>query len=358
MVRALVLTASWRGRPARASADGPLLVVEDEAPVLIEAWPQPGAWDPDGVRLVRDGVDVGAQAQADRMRWMLLGDQRFGGFQALVEVDGVVVASPVLHVTRAGGPQRSPGAPTSDAVAPAPGAGPLRPSRATSLTTSPDPPEPSGARTPDTPLASVAVPPPAPAIVVLPPDPVPPVLAPTGDPSPEPGRDPSTPRVPAHARPEDLLAEFETPLNEYDGRFTAGVAVLFVVLSSVVVGLIVTRFLGDTAWYLAPKGAGPTPTVDGSSAERIGLGSATLLIALGSVLVLAGAALAALEVRGRQRREPRPHLTARGSGRALGILPRIVDRLVRVPATIAVLTTGGVILALGFIAQAHWAIQI
>jgi hypothetical protein len=176
--------------------------------------------------------------------------------------------------------------------------------------------------------------------------------------APEPGRDPATPRLPAHARPEDLLAEFETPLNEYDGRFTAAVAVLFVVLSSVVVGLIVTRLMADSAWYLAPKGAGPTPPVDGSSAERIGLGSATVLIALGSVLVLAGAALAALEVRGRQRREPRPHLTARGPGRALGILPRILDRLARVPATIAVLTTGGVILALGFIAQAHWAIQI
>jgi hypothetical protein len=215
--------------------------------------------------------------------------------------------------------------------------------------------------------------------VVLPPDPVPGVRTPraippptSADPTPaaaQPGPPAAIPgpaatpdaeagpRLPSHARPQDLV-EFETPLNEYDARFTVVVAVLFVALSAGVVGLVVTRLLGDAAWHLAPAGGGLAPATDGSPAERIGMGSATIVIALGAVLVLAGGALAALEVRGRQRREPRPHLVARGSARSLGLVARVLDHLARVPATVAVLTTGGVILALGFIAQVHWAAQL
>jgi hypothetical protein len=151
-------------------------------------------------------------------------------------------------------------------------------------------------------------------------------------------------------------------VGEYDARFAAWTAAIFSALSVTVLAVVLGRMFGDPDWFAttattsAPDGS-PTPappTYTGTIAERIGLATATLLLAIGLILLLAGAALAALEVRARQRRAA-ASLVSRGSPATLGLLPRILYRASQVPATISVLVTGGVMVALGFLAQVYWA---
>ena len=96
----------------------------------------------------------------------------------------------------------------------------------------------------------------------------------------------------------------------------------------------------------------------GTFAERVGLATSTLVIGIGAVLLFAGAALGALEVRARQHRQGDASTVAPGDTAALRLLPKILFQATQIRATVAVLFAGGIILAIGILGQLHWASQI
>jgi hypothetical protein len=141
--------------------------------------------------------------------------------------------------------------------------------------------------------------------------------------------------------------------------------VLFTALAVAVLWFTTTRFLGDPDLFSTAADAAaldpgsPAPFVRaGNVAERIGLGTATVVLALGIVLLLAGTALAALEVRGRMRRGPAAPAVSRAPAGALRSIAVILDRVSQPRAVIGVLVTGGALVVIGFIGQLHWAAQL
>ena len=90
----------------------------------------------------------------------------------------------------------------------------------------------------------------------------------------------------------------------------------------------------------------------GTYTERTTLLVTALLIAVGSVLLLAGAALAALEVRARQRRT-RTTAGARAIPEALDKVPAILEKAGNLRATVAVLVAGVAVLILAVLVQVY-----
>lgn len=358
MANALVLTASSSGRTALPGDAGFALEISDDEPVVVDAWPYPAGWEPDDVRLYREGRELQLPPAEDECRWILTGEERFGEFTALAFAAGRPVTSPALVI-------RPAPAPAPPAAAPPAGAPPaLAPSAGAPPAGTPPAATPAPQPQPTHVLAPVpAAQPPAARVAAAEPSEAPSAsAAPAVPAAPEPPSAPATPprpataagpATPAHASAEDLRALAELPTPEFDGRFAAVVGALFALLSAAVLALVVARLMIPID--VPPPVTDPPPAVsrDGTIADRVGLASATLLIGVGAVLLLAGAALAALEVRGRQRRTSQP-TRWQSTERGLRVLPALLDRLGQVRATVAVLVTGGCMVGIGVVAQLAW----
>ena len=72
------------------------------------------------------------------------------------------------------------------------------------------------------------------------------------------------------------------------------------------------------------------------------------------ILLLAAAALAALDVRGRQRRNAAAPTALRGTQATLDKAPGILENPGRFRGTLALLITGVVVVMIGFLGQVHW----
>ena len=127
------------------------------------------------------------------------------------------------------------------------------------------------------------------------------------------------------------------PEGEYDARFAAWVGVLFALLSAGVLVYLTVRLIGDPGW---PEAGPPPDAADGNAAtaatahvgtfaERVGLATSTLVIGIGAVLLFAGAALGALEVRSRQRRDAEAATVAPGDTASLRRSPGSSSRPTR-----------------------------
>ena len=181
--------------------------------------------------------------------------------------------------------------------------------------------------------------------------------------------------VPTTAAPEPTAAKpqaakrramLKLPEGEYDARFAAWVGVLFALLSAGVLVYLTVRLIGDPGW---PEAGPPPDAADGNGAtaatahvgtfaERVGLATSTLVIGIGAVLLFAGAALGALEVRARQRHHAEAATVAPGDTASLRLLPRILFQANQVRSTVVVLLAGGTVLTIGILGQLHWASQI
>lgn len=138
--------------------------------------------------------------------------------------------------------------------------------------------------------------------------------------------------------------------GEYDGRFAAWIALLFACLSAAVLVVISTHILAD----LDPSTALSAP---GNVGPRSGLATAAVLVGVSSILMLAGAALAALEVRSRLRRRADTSVASRGTATTLAKVPAILEQSGRLRGPIALLSTGVIVLAIAVLIQLHWADQ-
>ena len=101
MAHALMLTASSSGRAPVPTGDGSTLLVDDANAIMICVSPIPSAWDPEGLALYRGGQRVTTPPMSDGTRWVLMGEERFGTFQARATGAGAPVASPVVRVVPA-----------------------------------------------------------------------------------------------------------------------------------------------------------------------------------------------------------------------------------------------------------------
>jgi hypothetical protein len=173
----------------------------------------------------------------------------------------------------------------------------------------------------------------------------PPVDTHAGAPLPAPLPATSTPTT----RPQGVL---EVPCLEYDGRFAAVVAAIFSIIAFTVLVIVGAQVIGDL--IVAIPIEADTPTPDADAAARAGRATSALLIAVGSILVLAAAALAALDMRGRQRRVADTPTALRGTQITLDKAPGILENPGRFRSTLALLVTGVVVLLIGFVGQVHW----
>ncbi len=128
------------------------------------------------------------------------------------------------------------------------------------------------------------------------------------------------------------------PASEYDARFAAVVAVIFSVIALVILVIVGAQVIGDL--IVAIPIAADTPTPDADAAARAGRATSALLIAVGSILLLAAAALAALDMRGRQRRVADTPTALRGTQLTLDKAPGILENPGRFRSTLALLVTG------------------
>jgi hypothetical protein len=144
----------------------------------------------------------------------------------------------------------------------------------------------------------------------------------------------------------------EVPLAEYDGRFAAVVAAIFSVITLMILAIVASQVIGDLIVATPLPADSPTPGAD--SGARSGRATSALLIAVGSILLLAAAALAALDVRGRQRRVADAPTALRGTQLTLDKAPGILENPGRFRSTLGLLITGVVVLVIGFIGQVHW----
>ena len=101
MAHALSLTASSSGRAPVPTGDGSTLLVDEANAIMICVAPIPSAWDPEGLALYRGGQRVTTPPMSDGTRWVLMGEERFGTFQARATGAGAPVASPVVRVVPA-----------------------------------------------------------------------------------------------------------------------------------------------------------------------------------------------------------------------------------------------------------------
>ena len=101
MAHALMLTASSSGRAPVPTGDGSTLLVDDANAVMITVAPNPSSWDPEELTLFRGGQRVATPPMSDGTRWVLMGDDRFGTFQARATAAGTPVESPAVRVVPA-----------------------------------------------------------------------------------------------------------------------------------------------------------------------------------------------------------------------------------------------------------------
>ncbi len=297
---ALVLSASSAGNPAQSSEDGYTLQVGADSPVTMVVSTDP----PDGVvtdvRLLRDGQEVTDPAPTGRT-WELTGDQRLGTFKASAKEGTTLIESAETTVVAA-----------------------------------------------------------------------------------QPAEVPATP-------PADSEGVVEVQVGEYDSRFTAWAGVIFTALAVALLGIVGVLLLGQIEWSdetaepapamtsaassaaptsvesssgpsaaAEPEPATPTPAAtttaattepvadltNGTFSERSRLAISALLVAVGGVLLLAGALMAALEVRGRQRAAQGAGVTLRGTADVLDKVPEVLRRAGQLRGTTTVLVVGGLMLLL------------
>jgi hypothetical protein len=145
----------------------------------------------------------------------------------------------------------------------------------------------------------------------------------------------------------------EVPLAEYDGRFAAVVGLVFTLLAGIVLAIVATQVISDL--IIATPIPPDSVTPDADSAARSARATSALLIGIGIILLLAAAALAALDVRGRQRRNSAGASTAlRGTQATLDKAPGILENPGRFRGTLALLITGVVVIMIGVVGQIHW----
>ena len=144
----------------------------------------------------------------------------------------------------------------------------------------------------------------------------------------------------------------EVPLGEYDGRFAAVVAAIFTLLAVIVLAIVATQVISDL--IIATPIPADTSTPDADSAARSARATSALLIGIGIILLLAAAALAALDVRGRQRRDAGASTALRGTQMTLDKAPGILENPGKFRGTLALLITGVVVIMIGFVGQVHW----
>ena len=101
MAHALMLTASSSGRAPVPTGDGSTLLVDDANAVMITVAPNPSSWDPEELILLRGGQRVATPPMSDGTRWVLMGDDRFGTFQARATAAGTPVESQAVRVVPA-----------------------------------------------------------------------------------------------------------------------------------------------------------------------------------------------------------------------------------------------------------------
>ena len=122
------------GRAPVPTGEGPTLLVDDANAVMIAVSPTPSTWDPEELTLYRGAQRVLTPPMSDGTRWVLMGDDRFGVFQARARAAGVPVESSAVRVVPATVFLRpSPGAaiPTQPPSPPAGGGHPAGPGPAT-----------------------------------------------------------------------------------------------------------------------------------------------------------------------------------------------------------------------------------
>ena len=144
----------------------------------------------------------------------------------------------------------------------------------------------------------------------------------------------------------------EVPLGEYDGRFAAAVGLVFSLLALIVLAIVATQVISDI--ILATPIAADASTPDADSAARSARATSALLIGIGIILLLAAAALAALDVRGRQRRDASNPTALRGTQLTLDKAPGILENPGKLRGTLALLTTGVVVIVIGVLGQLFW----
>ena len=150
-------------------------------------------------------------------------------------------------------------------------------------------------------------------------------------------------------RPQGVV---EVPLGEYDGRFAAVVAAIFSLLAVIVIAIVATQVISDI--IIATPIPADTSTPDADSAARSARATSALLIGIGIILLLAAAALAALDVRGRQRRDGNASTALRGTQMTLDKAPGILENPGKLRGTLALLTTGVIVIVIGFLGQFLW----
>jgi hypothetical protein len=137
----------------------------------------------------------------------------------------------------------------------------------------------------------------------------------------------------------------EVQIGEYDATFSRWVGWIFAVLAVAFVLSVSVGVLGGIQWSPAAQGD-PAGALSGTFAERSRLAIAAVLAMVGGVVLLAGSALSALEVRGRQRARGGGGVRTRGPAEVLDKVPEILKRASLLRATIAVLVTGALLLLL------------
>ncbi len=352
MANELILVAYSDGRSPVPTGDGETLLVDGGNPVVIEVSPDPSTWVPEDLALYRSETEVVGTPLVDGRRWVLTGQDRFGTFRASASAGISIVESPETVVVPASSPIAAP--PSAAAV-------PATASIAALVTDRPVAAEPAG-------------------------EPVPPAIAPAGPvtpgeapaPSGAPHKDadaiPTGAVLPAStgAQPQSAAADarsparaaappnspstgVELPAGEYDGRFAAWVGAMFMLLSLMVLGIILVQVIEQLDATVDPPVTGAATAEAKAVAGRSGLVTSALLIGVSCILLLAGAALAALEVRARQRRDPTSAGAVRGAPGAREKMSVVLEHWTRLRAPVALLVAGAAVLGIAVLCQIYWA---
>ena len=313
MANELILVAYSDGRSPVPTGDGVTLMVDGGNPVVIEVSPDPSTWVPEDLALYRSETEVVGAPLVDGRRWVLTGQDRFGTFRASASAGVSIVESPETVVV----PASVPTEPATPRAVPA------------------------------LPVAPEAEPDPISASAGLP--------ASTGVQTHMPGADARSPARSA-TPPNSPRAGVELPAGEYDARFAAWVGVMFILLSSMVLGIILIQVIEQLDVTVTPDSTtGSTPSEAEAVAGRSGLVTSALMIGVSAILLLAGAALAALEVRARQRRDPESSAAVLGAPGAREKMSAVLEHWTRLRAPVALLVAGAGILGIALLSQIYWA---
>lgn len=350
MANELILVAYSDGRSPVPTGDGVTLMVDGGNPVVIEVSPDPSTWVPEDLALYRSETAVVGAPLVDGRRWVLTGQDRFGTFRASASAGVSIVESPETLVVPASSPVAAP--PSAAAVPTAGSTAALVTDRPVAAGSVGEPEVPSNAP------AGPVTPRVAPAPSDAPHDDADAIPAGEGLPA-SAGAQPQSPgadaRSPARtdAPPTSPSAGVELPAGEYDGRFAAWVGAIFMLLSLMVLGIILVQVIEQLDVPVSPD-----PVTGATAAEavagRSGLVTSALLIGVSCILLLAGAALAALEVRARQRRDPTSAGAVRGAPGTRERMSVVLEHWTRLRAPVALLVAGAGVLGIAVLCQIYW----